>query len=86
MAMFPHIKFCHNKKKIHSGKLKSPATGTWREEKIKNQTDKTGTAIYLVKGSKVLDETSGVVELQVKSPNITASQLWIKGIVYIIGQ
>merc|ERR1712008_124897 len=30
-------------------------------------------------GSKVLDKTSGVVELQVKSPNITASQLWIKG-------
>ena len=75
-------------KKIHSGKLKS-ATGTWCE--LKN---KTGTAIYLVKGvckpygkgSKVLGETSGVVELQVKNPKITASQLWIKGIVYIIGQ
>ena len=77
-------------KKIYSDKLKSLPTGAWKEEKNKTQTDKTGTAIYLVltnkKGSKVLGVTSGVVEPQVKNPKIAASQLWIKGIVYIIGQ
>ena len=63
--------------------MKSPATGDWKEEIAKN-----GKSIYLVKvkGSKVLGETSGVVELQVKNPKIAASQLWIKGIVYILGQ
>ena len=65
--------------------MKSPATGKWCE--LKN---KTGTAIYLVKdsckGSKVLGETSGVVKLEVKNPKIAASQLWIKGTVYILGQ
>ena len=63
--------------------MKSPATGDWKEEIAK-----IGTSIYLVKvkGSKVLGETSGVVELQVKNPKIAASQLWIKGIVYILGQ
>ena len=70
--------------------MKSLPTGAWKEEKNKTQTDKTGTAIYLVltnkKGSKVLGVTSGVVEPQVKNPKIAASQLWIKGIVYIIGQ
>ena len=83
MTIFPHIKCCHNKKKIHSDELKSPASDDWNE--VKNIT---GTAIYLVqvKGGKVLGETSGVVEPQVKNLKIAASQLWIKGIVYIIGQ
>ena len=80
MAIFPNIKLCHNKKKIHS-ELKSPATGTWEL-----QTTKNGTYLVKIKSKEVLGETSGVVKLQVKNPKIAASQLWIKGIVYILGQ
>ena len=61
--------------------MKSPATGTWEL-----QTTKNGTYLVKIKSKEVLGETSGVVKLQVKNPKIAASQLWIKGTVYMLGQ